>query len=318
MRSLELLVANCGRLPYYSQDSTRVTHKKLANREEVAILPKKCSCLQLMIEQVLKFFKFYLKADGVYQAHSPLLYKLMTEVVEPRGPLPFEETIESVRSRLLLDESPIAFQEYGAGSTKQKKAKTVKTIAASSLSPRRQCRQLARLVQYKSPKTVLEMGTSLGVSTLYLGAANLATEVYTLEGDPQVAAIAQANFTMLHLHNIQLAIGRFEDTLVPTLKKMQSVDLAFIDGNHRYTPTVQYFEQILPYCTEDSILVFDDIHWSEEMEKAWQYVQQHTAVTLTVDLFHMGIVFFSDSVSTKAHRQFIEYRYKPWKIGLFG
>lgn len=272
-----------------------------------------------MMEQAIRFLQFYLRADGIYQAHSPLLYKLLSEVVEPRSALPFEEIVERARAAMLADETSITFQEYGAGSTSRKQnAKTISSIASSSLSGVRQCRQLARLVQLRQPKTILEMGTSLGISTMYMAAADLHSEVYTLEGDPKVSQIAQTNFEKAHLLNIQLRTGIFEETLQHTLEEIKTVDLAFIDGNHRYRPTVDYFEQILKYSNRDTLLIFDDIHWSAEMEKAWLHVQNHPSITLTVDLFHMGIAILADGLPKKSHRSFIEWRYKPWKIGLFG
>lgn len=272
-----------------------------------------------MLSQLSRFVTYYFRADAIYQAHSPIVYKLISKVVEPRGKMPFEDLIEQQRQKLLADESSICFTEYGAGSSrKNKQQKTISSIASASLSGIRQCRQLARLVQYKKPKRVLEMGTSLGISSMYLAAADLNAEIYTMEGDPVVAQIAESNFKKAHLHNIHLKVGKFEDTLISTLKEVSSIDLAFIDGNHRYEPTVRYFEEIMKYSKADTILVFDDIHWSDEMEQAWQYIQNHEAVSLTIDLFHMGIVLLTDNIPQKANRTFIEWRFKPWKIGLFG
>ncbi len=101
------------------------------------------------------------------------------------------------------------------------------------------------------------------------------------------------------MKNIEAVIGNFDETLQPTLSAIENVDLAFIDGNHRYEPTIKYFEKILPKLKENSIVVFDDIHWSKEMEQAWNEIIQHNAVTLSIDLFFIGIVFFRKDFKEK-------------------
>ena len=272
-----------------------------------------------MYNQIKAYIKYYWKAESKYQAHSPLLYQLSKFVLEPNTSVVAEQEIEIIRKNLSSDKSIIDFKEYGAGSEANKQPhKSVANIAKSSLSRRPQCRQLSRLVSVYKPENILEMGTSLGVSALYMAKANPESIIYTLEGDPTVANIAQSQFDSLHAKNIELTVGQFNNTLENTLSKMSYVDMAFIDGNHKYAPTLSYFEMILPYCKPSSILIFDDIHWSKEMEEAWLAIQQHQAVTMSIDLFHMGIAFLSSNVKVKSHHRLIEWRKKPWKIGLFG
>lgn len=272
-----------------------------------------------MYKQIKAYLNYYWQSDSKYQAHSPLLYQLSKFVVEPNTPVVAEAQIEAIRKQLSGDTTNIDFKEYGAGSDANKQPrKTVASIAKSSLSRLAQCRQLSRLVSAYKPKHILEMGTSLGVSALYMAKAYPQSTIHTLEGDPTVAGIAQAQFDSVQAKNIKLSLGQFENILECTLTKMQQVDMAFIDGNHKYAPTIKYFETILPYCTSSTILIFDDIHWSDEMEEAWLAIQKHKSVTMTVDLFHMGIAFLSDDIKLKRHHRLIEWRKKPWKIGLFG
>jgi predicted O-methyltransferase YrrM len=101
------------------------------------------------------------------------------------------------------------------------------------------------------------------------------------------------------LNNTILLQGDFAKTLPVLLESLQQIDLAFVDGNHRKVPTLQYFEQLLPKTTASSILIFDDIHWSAEMEEAWESIKAHPAVTLTIDLFFIGLVFVNPDFKVK-------------------
>jgi predicted O-methyltransferase YrrM len=122
-----------------------------------------------------------------------------------------------------------------------------------------------------------------------------------MEGSAAVAAIARNHFNYIGLNNIEQVIGNFDETLAPTLWKLDRLDFIFIDGNHRYEPTMRYFEQVLEKCHENTLIIFDDIHWSAEMERAWEQVKVHTSVTLTIDLFFVGLVFFRKEQKAKQH-----------------
>ena len=145
----------------------------------------------------------------------------------------------------------------------------------------------------------MELGTSLGITTAYLAAANANGKVFTIEGAPAIAKLARKNFDRLNLYNTKLIEGGFDSALPELLDTIKRVDFAFVDGNHRMEPTLRYFQLLLQYADEKTILVFDDIHWSEEMEAAWRQIQQHPAVTCTVDLFFLGLVFLRKDFKTK-------------------
>jgi len=174
-------------------------------------------------------------------------------------------------------------------------------IARASLKPKRFGQLLFRIVDHYSPANILELGTSLGITTAYMAAANEQSKVVTMEGAATVAAVARKNFAKLGLQNIRLVEGNFDETLAATVQQMGSIDLAFVDGNHRYEPTLRYFRELLPAMHEYSILIFDDIHWSKEMEQAWAEIQRDPAVTLSIDLFFIGLVFFRKEQKVKQH-----------------
>ena len=169
------------------------------------------------------------------------------------------------------------------------------------LKPRKFSQLFFRMVNYYQPQYIFELGTSLGITSSYMASALPSAKVVTMEGAPAVAAVAKSNFKKLSLSNIQVVEGNFDATLPSVLQSTPSVGLAFVDGNHRKGPTLQYFEQLLNKANDNSILIFDDIHWSREMEEAWASIQSHPRVTLTIDLFFIGIIFFRKEQKAKQH-----------------
>ena len=210
---------------------------------------------------------------------------------------PDYQPIEKRRKLLLNDSSVIAVEDFGAGSSVIKTNKrVVSVIAGSSLKPKKYAQLLYRMVKYYMPETIVELGTSFGITTAYLASANTASKVFTCEGSAAIAYIAKHNFEALQLNNIQLTEGDFTKTLSPLLSNLNTVNFAFADGNHRKEPTLLYFNKLLYHSTPATILVFDDIHWSAEMEEAWAEIKEHPAVTLTIDLFFISIVFLNADI----------------------
>jgi predicted O-methyltransferase YrrM len=165
-------------------------------------------------------------------------------------------------------------------------------LARHSAKPPKLAQLLFRLVNHTQPKTILEIGTSLGLTTAYLAAARSGARTITLEGCPQTAELARQNLQALPLPNLTLVEGEFSASLPRVLNELQQVDFVFLDGNHRYVPTMRYFQACLEKKSENSVFVLDDIYWSPEMEKAWKEICRHPAVMISIDLFWLGLVFF--------------------------
>lgn len=235
------------------------------------------------------------KGHGI---HSPFVYSLIRDVFNDRNFYYAYRDIEALRTRLLNDKTAIQIQDYGAGAHR---SSTVKEITRRTSKSPHLAKLLFRLCNYFQPASVVELGTSMGISTAYLAAGHLPARVYSLEGAPEVANIAQQNLNRLHLRNVELITGNFDEQLQPLLKQLNKVDLVYIDGNHRFEPTVRYFEQLLPHIHEKSVLIFDDIHWSSEMEAAWSAIKTVPSVRCTVDLFFIGLVFFLPSFKEQQH-----------------
>ena len=234
--------------------------------------------------------------------HSPFVFEFIKFVLNDKKKYEVYTTIEKQRQILLKDKTVIEVEDFGAGSTIIKtKKRIVKDIAASSLKPKKYSQLLFRMIQFYNKKNILELGTSLGITTSYMAAAKNNPFVTTMEGSQNIVAIAVQNFNALQINNINIIKGDFEKSLFPYLNVTGNIDFAFLDGNHRKTPTLQYFKQILQKSHENTFFVFDDIHWSIEMEAAWEEIKAHEAVTLTIDLFFIGIVFFKKDFKVKQH-----------------
>lgn len=251
-----------------------------------------------------KYADYYLTASNGkgHGIHSPFVYDFVRRVLNDKRQFYAYNQVEALRSKLLRDESIIEVEDFGAGSAISKtNQRTIASIARHAAKSKKMAQLLFRIVNFYQPQTILELGTSLGISTAYMAMANPQARVITAEGSAAIARRASQNFQSLQLSSIHQVTGNFDDTLPRILTDFPRLDLAFIDGNHRYEPTVRYFNQLLPALHDHSILIFDDIHWSAGMEKAWEEIKEHPAVSLSIDLFFIGLVFFSEEFKVKQH-----------------
>ncbi|UYZ63375.1 O-methyltransferase [Hymenobacter weizhouensis] len=263
-----------------------------------------------MLFQLLSYLRFLWRSGNAHGLHSPFVFGLYAHVIHHDGHFAAYEAVEARRQQLLTDDTTITVRDFGAGShTGAGRTRHLRDIARTAAKPPRLGQLLFRLVNFMQPRTVLELGTSLGLSTAYLASADSRARVVTFEGCPQTAAVARQTFAELGLRNVELVEGNLDDTLAPTLAALSApVDFAFFDGNHRYEPTVRYFEQLNLHRNEHSLFVLDDIHWSSEMERAWRTIRQHPDVTLTIDLFYVGLVFFRRNLP----KQHFTLRFDYW------
>lgn len=251
-----------------------------------------------------KYLAYYCTASNSrgHGVHSPFVFGFITRVLNDRRSFYAYESIERLRDQLLQDETTIEVQDFGAGSAVMaSRSRKVKDIARWSLKSPKYARLLFRMVHYFQPKNIIELGTALGITTAYMASANSAAQVYTLEGAPPLSDISRQHFRRLELNNIQITVGNFDDTLSTVLAKAGKVSFVFVDGNHRQEPTLRYFNELLSHVQTDSVFVFDDVHWSREMELAWKTICSHPAVTCSIDLFFIGIVFFTPDFKEKQH-----------------
>lgn len=252
---------------------------------------------------IFNYLDFLLKSKTAHGIHSPFVYQFVTEVLHDKTGFVEYELVKKVRNRFRRSKQLIEITDFGASSGKHRfttRFRLVGHIARSSGVPACMGELLFRTVRHYKPENIIELGTSLGISTMYLSLANPDAKITTIEGCATTAEIAQKNFKDNHLENIELRCGEFRHMLNHVIKEMPRLDFAFIDGNHRKEPTLGYFNTCLEKSHNDTILVFDDIYWSKGMKQAWGQIKSHPRVTVSIDLFRFGIVFLRKELSKES------------------
>lgn len=254
-------------------------------------------CLPIFTRMLIQFFADYLKhrltSKSRHGTHSPFVYKLVDEVIYDFSGKKVYEDIERQRKKLLNDDTMLTITDLGAGSHLNKnRERRVRQLAAHHLKNPRLAQLLYRLVHHHSPKKIIELGTCLGITTSYLAKASPGASIVTIEGCPETAAVANQNFVSLGLKNVELQVGNFNDLFPKEVEITPRLDFVYIDGNHTKEATLAYFNICLPKSDEDTLLIFDDIYWSKGMKEAWEEIKAHPRVTVTIDLFWIGLVYF--------------------------
>jgi predicted O-methyltransferase YrrM len=248
----------------------------------------------------VKYLNYRAGAKSIFTAHSPFLYHLIRDCLQDKRYFYAFDDLKWSIAAFRLNRNQV--QLTGLGARKSNRTTTVNAVLKSIKRPFKYYRLLFNLVNYFKPANIVELGTSFGLSTLMFSAGNPNARVHTIEGNDSLLTLARQNHIDLGYKQIRHLHGNFEDVLQPLLSETGQVDMVFIDGNHTKKATLNYFNQILPHCREKSILVFDDIHWSREMEQAWQTIISNQQITLSLDLFFMGIVFLNPELSKQHFR----------------
>lgn len=247
---------------------------------------------------IWKYIVYWFKSTNAHGIQSPFVFELYNDCIIEKNKFYSFDNIESIRSMLLLSNQKIEVKDFGAGSkVHNSNTRRISGIAKYAAKSPKFGQILFRLANKFKPKNIIEIGTSLGISTMYLAAPNSNTKVYTIEGCPNIAKVAKVNFKKIGFNNISLINDTFEKALPNLLEQMSEVEMVYIDGNHTKNATLSYFNQLLPKITSQTILIFDDIYWSSEMEDAWGQIKNHPKITVTIDLFELGIVFFNPELS---------------------
>jgi len=234
--------------------------------------------------------------------HSPYIFQFILNVLNNKSGFIPPASIEELRVEFLKDKEELVIEDLGAGSRiHSEKKRTVQQLARTAVKPRKYGELFFRLSSFYRPANIIELGTSLGITTAYWAAGNASGKVVTIEGSQAIHNKAVNGFSKLGFTNIEALQGNFDNLLPMVLQDLSHVDVAYIDGNHRYEPTMAYFHQLLEKSGNDTILIFDDIHWSREMEDAWEQIKQHPDVRCTVDIFFLGFVFFRNEFKERQH-----------------
>ena len=244
-----------------------------------------------------RYLSYLFSAGNAHSIHSPFVFDLYTQVIRGKTNSIEKNILQQLRIKMLNDNRVLNVTDYGTaeGESSQRKL-NVSYIAKHYSSGEKKTALLFRLSKYFKPKNILELGTSLGFGTTALALGSPQSKIISLEGCPQTAGVAEENFNSNGIKDIEISTGEFSKTLSYAMEKISSADLVFIDGNHRSSPTLFYFEQFLKKSNENSLFIFDDIHWSADMEKAWTQIQNHSSVSVTIDLFSVGLVFLRGGI----------------------
>jgi predicted O-methyltransferase YrrM len=255
-----------------------------------------------MLFQIKSYLKFLWNSKNEHAVHSPFVFHLITKCFydkkskpDPSGSEQAKQyaILNQYRNTLLENKNTIEVNDFGAGSKVFKSnTRQISKIAKTAGISSKRAELLFRIVNYFQPMTILEIGTSLGLATSALALGNPKASIVTLEGCQNTMAIAKKQLQLLNLKTVEFVITEFGEYLHSQNLKSEIYNLIYIDGNHSKNATLAYFELLLPTITNETVWVFDDIHWSPEMEDAWDIIKNHPKVTVTIDTFQWGLVFF--------------------------
>ncbi len=252
-----------------------------------------------------KYLEYILTAGSKrgFGIHSPFIFDLVSRVLRNKTDKDIVSCIEKIRKSLIRNNKFIFVNDLGSGSEKRQiKRRVVSEIARYSAVPSRYGNLLSCLAAEFGDQEIIELGTSLGISTLYMALSSPQSIVYTVEGCPESAEIANENFQKAGLKNIKLFTGSFDSVLPLILESGIKPGLIFIDGNHRKEPVIKYFEKLAGISDDKTVFVIDDIYTSREMAEAWNIIKEYEKVTATIDIFRMGVVFFREGITHNNYR----------------
>ena len=243
-----------------------------------------------MIHQSKSYIKFIRLSKNRHGVHSPFVYDLVTNCFNDKKIYPEYEILKSHRKALRSDPSMVEMKDFGQGSRVFKgNARKVSAVVKNAGMRKKRQKLLFRMAKYFKSENILELGTSLGLGTVALSLSNEFSAIHTVEGCPNTLLKAQEYFEKFNLHNIQIHQKLFSEFLEKTSEKF---DLIFIDGDHNGERTLGYFHSLLKNVHNDSVIIFDDIYWSKDMTAAWQQIIANENVTVSIDTFQWGLVFF--------------------------
>lgn len=248
---------------------------------------------------ISSYIKYCFERQGKFHIHSPFAYDFYMKVIDDKSQYPEYEIMKQQRKRIMNCNDTFTTTDFGAGADKRGSSSYTAVVGpmAKSISHNRvQNELLFRIARYFAPGNILELGTAFGLSSAALSLACPEARITTLEGCEKKSAIARADFDKMGLKNIDIVVGNFAETLPQTLSESQQLGLVFFDGNHREEATLDYFNRCLAHASSQSVFVFDDIHWSKGMERAWEAIRKNPQVSLTFDLYQYGLVFFREGI----------------------
>lgn len=246
-----------------------------------------------MLHQIKSYLTFLWNSKNEHGVHSPFVFSLVTKCFYEKKKYPEYSILKNYRNALLQNHTTIEVTDFGAGSRVFKSnTRAINQIAKNAGISSKRAELLFRITNYLQPEHILEIGTSLGLATSALSLGNSKAKIITLEGCPKTISQCQLQLQKFNINNVECITTEFSSYLKSFDFRLSPFDLIYFDGNHSKQATLDYFELLLQTITNESVWIFDDIHWSKDMEEAWRIIQNHPKVTVTIDTFQWGIVFF--------------------------
>lgn len=253
--------------------------------------------------QIKSFIKHKLREIDEHSLHSPSMYNLYQECFKKARELPADKQIEEFRLQFCDDSRSVDITDFGAGSKiSVKNSRTVKSIANGGISTSKYSRLFQEIIRKFNCRNIIELGTSLGINTMYLATSKPGVKVWTFEGCLPVAEIAEKTFRESGYENIEVLRGNIDTTLPEYLCSSGDIDFAFIDANHTYKSTLNYFDYLKSKLSGSAVIIIDDIYWSKEMTRAWQDITAHIRDAACIDIYKCGIIIFDRNMSSQRLR----------------
>ncbi|HKO77802.1 MAG TPA: class I SAM-dependent methyltransferase [Flavobacterium sp.] len=246
-----------------------------------------------MLFQIKSYLQFLWKSKNEHAVHSPFVFSLLTKCFYDKKFKSEYTVLENYRNQLLQNKNIINITDFGAGSRVFKSnSRQIAQIAKTAGISTKRAQLLFRIVNYFQSEHILEIGTSLGLATSALSLGNPEATIITLEGCPETAKQAQLQLQKFNCNNVESVVTEFNSYFKNNQLSTINNQLIYFDGNHSKKATLEYFELLLPTITNETVWIFDDIHWSAEMEEAWGIIKNNPKVTVSIDTFQWGLVFF--------------------------
>lgn len=249
---------------------------------------------------IFTYLQYLFNSRSRYSTHSPFVYEFVETVLKDKTIRREFDKLNSYKKKTFNSRSQVETVDfgYGAGNKVYRTYTTeVGKLAKRRTHSKKQLEDLFKISNYFKPAVTIEMGTAVGISSLYLKKGHPEGRLITMEGCAGLAHVAQKGFTINHADDIEIVTGNFDNTLPDLIEKLDVLDMVFFDGNHKKEPTLNYFNQCLKLANENTVFLFDDIYWSKDMTEAWNEIKNHPSVSFTIDIYWMGMVFFKKGIS---------------------
>lgn len=241
--------------------------------------------------QIISYIKFLLKSTNHHGVHSPFIYNFITKCLYDKTKYSEYQQLKNYKKQLLQSDKTLQIKDFGAGSKRMhQNSRQVSKMVKNSSSSLKDTKLLFRISKYFKFKNTLELGTSLGVGTQALALGNPENKITTIEGCPETFQFSQEQFNIQKLSNITTINLDFESA-ISNLNE-ETFDCIFFDGHHNKEATLKYFNLLKPKAHNDSVFIFDDIYWSEGMTEAWHKIIKDKSVTVSINCFNLGFIFF--------------------------